>query len=72
MPEARGRALLNELTAFATQPAFVVEHVWQPGDLVMWDNRCSMHRAMPFDHERHVREMRRITVAEVLPDHPSP
>ena len=64
MPRAQGRALLDELTAWCTQPRFVVAHVWQPGDLVMWDNRCTMHRAMPFDEERHIREMRRTTVAE--------
>src|SRR5690606_7989882 len=42
MPKDQGRALLDELTAFCTQPRFVVAHVWQPGDLVMWDNRCTM------------------------------
>jgi alpha-ketoglutarate-dependent 2,4-dichlorophenoxyacetate dioxygenase len=64
MPREEGRALLDELTAFATQPRFVHAHVWQAGDLVMWDNRCTMHRAMPFDEQRYIREMRRTTVAE--------
>jgi len=66
LPREEGRALLDELTEFSTQPEFVVAHVWQPGDLIMWDNRCTMHRAMPFDEQRHVREMRRTTVAEEL------
>lgn len=64
MPREQGRALLDELTAFATQPQFVHAHVWKLGDLVMWDNRCIIHRAMPFDQERYIREMRRTTVAE--------
>jgi alpha-ketoglutarate-dependent 2,4-dichlorophenoxyacetate dioxygenase len=63
LPAAQGRALLDQLTAHATQSAYVHAHVWQPGDIVMWDNRCCMHRSRPFD-ERHVREMRRTTVAE--------
>jgi alpha-ketoglutarate-dependent 2,4-dichlorophenoxyacetate dioxygenase len=67
MPRDAGRALLDELTTFSTRPSFVYAHVWQPGDLVMWDNRCTMHRAMPFDEQRHVREMRRSTVAEDMP-----
>jgi alpha-ketoglutarate-dependent 2,4-dichlorophenoxyacetate dioxygenase len=64
MPQAKGRRLLDELTAFATRPAFVHAHVWQPGDLVMWDNGCTMHRAMPFDEAKYVRELRRTTVSE--------
>lgn len=64
MSREEGRALLDELTAFCTQPQFVVAHVWRPGDLVVWDNRCTMHRAMPYDEQRHIREMRRTTVAE--------
>jgi len=64
MPLAEGRALLDELMEFATQREFVHAHVWQPGDLLMWDNRCTMHRAMPFDEERYARELRRTTVAE--------
>jgi alpha-ketoglutarate-dependent taurine dioxygenase len=40
--------------------------VWRRGDLLMWDNRCTMHRAMPFDEAKYVRELRRTTVAEDL------
>jgi alpha-ketoglutarate-dependent taurine dioxygenase len=44
LPEAEGRALLDELVAHATQPPFVYRHRWHAGDLVMWDNRCLLHR----------------------------
>jgi alpha-ketoglutarate-dependent taurine dioxygenase len=47
MPEAEGRALLDELLAHATQDRFVYTHQWQPGDVVLWDNRCLLHRAVP-------------------------
>ncbi|MCB1739891.1 MAG: TauD/TfdA family dioxygenase [Gammaproteobacteria bacterium] len=46
MPTDAGRALLDELLAFCTRPEFVYTHHWQPGDLVMWDNRCLLHRAL--------------------------
>ena len=42
-------ALLGELSAFACQPPRVYHHQWQPGDTVIWDNRCLLHRAMPWD-----------------------
>ena len=44
-------ALLEELWAHCTQPQFLYEHVWRLGDLVMWDNRSTMHRRDPFDGE---------------------
>jgi taurine dioxygenase len=46
MNEAAGRALLDQLLAHATQPRFCYTHEWQPGDLVFWDNRCLVHRAI--------------------------
>lgn len=55
-------ALLNELTEFATQPAFVYRHRWQAGDLVIWDNRCTMHRGRPYDSHGQVRDLRRVTL----------
>lgn len=64
MPLAEGRALLAELMDFATQPRFVYRHEWQVGDLVVWDNLCTMHRGTPFDDARHPRDMRRTTVLE--------
>jgi taurine dioxygenase len=46
---AESEALLNELWAVVERPEFKWEHVWKVGDLVMWDNRCTMHRRDPFD-----------------------
>ena len=60
MPEAR--AFLRELTEHATQPQFVYAHKWRQYDLVMWDNRQTMHRVRRFD-DSLVRDMRRTTVA---------
>ena len=66
-PVEEGRALLNDLIDFATQPQFVRSVAWkQPGDLVIWDNRCTMHRATPFDDTVYRRDMRRTTVFENL------
>tara|TARA_A100001388_G_C28737448_1_gene484925 strand:- start:1024 stop:1224 length:201 start_codon:yes stop_codon:yes gene_type:complete len=48
----------------ATQPKFVYTHHWRIGDTLIWDNRCTMHRAMPFDESRFKRDMRRATVME--------
>jgi alpha-ketoglutarate-dependent 2,4-dichlorophenoxyacetate dioxygenase len=58
------RALLRELTEHATQPQFVYRHAWQLGDVVAWDNLCTMHRATPFEDTTHRRDMRRTTVRE--------
>ena len=60
VPEAR--AFLRELTEHATQRRFVYAHEWRQWDLVMWDNRVTMHRARPYDHTM-VRDMHRTTVA---------
>jgi len=60
VPEAR--AFLRELTEHATQRKFVYAHAWRQWDLVMWDNRVTMHRARPYDHTQ-VRDMHRTTVA---------
>ena len=60
VPEAR--AFLRDLVEHATQPRFVYVHRWQPFDLVMWDNRQTMHRVRRFDADT-VRDMRRTTVA---------
>ncbi len=50
-------ALLAELIGHATASGEVYSHAWRPGDLLIWDNRCTMHRATPYDFERHKREM---------------
>ena len=63
MPE--GRLLLRDLIEHATQPQFVYRHVWRPGDLVIWDNRATMHRGRPFDDAKDRRELRRVTTLDV-------
>ena len=63
-PPAEGRALLDELMAFATEPRFVYRHQWQRHDLVMWDNRCTMHRGREYDDLRYKRDMHRTTISE--------
>ncbi len=65
MPVEEGQALLRELMEFATQPQFVYRHKWQVGDLVIWDNRCTMHRATPFDAADDVRDLRRTTIIDI-------
>ena len=64
-PDAR--ALLEELTEGATQREFVYTHHWQQYDLVMWDNRRTMHRARRYEDTSEVRDMRRTTVAGEIP-----
>jgi len=64
LPIPDGRVLLAQLIEFATQREFVYSHSWRAGDLVMWDNRCTMHRATPFDEGKHVRDLRRTTVSD--------
>ena len=65
MPEDAGRALIDRLIAHCTQRQFVYTHRWRPNELVMWDNRCTMHRGRDFDDMRYVRDMRRATVSDV-------
>ena len=57
-------ALIAELTAFATQPQFVYTHKWTLGDVLMWDNMCTMHRATAFDDTKYRRDVRRTTCRE--------
>jgi alpha-ketoglutarate-dependent 2,4-dichlorophenoxyacetate dioxygenase len=66
MEEPEARMLLLDLTEHATQPQFVYTHRWTVGDLVMWDNRCTMHRAREYD-ETQVRDMHRTTVSNGVP-----
>ena len=62
-PTPEARMFIRDLTEHATSPAFVYAHKWRQGDLVMWDNRQTMHRARPFNDTGDVRDMRRTTVA---------
>lgn len=70
MPTDEARALLRELLGAATRPELVYTHRWQQGDLVMWDNRCMLHRGRPWDEDRYRRVMHRTTVAGEGPTAP--
>lgn len=61
---AESAALIEELIAFATQPRFVYAHKWRTGDVLIWDNRCTLHRGTEYDYRRHKRDMRRATINE--------
>ena len=63
LPVDEGRVLLAELLAHVTQPPFVYRHEWREGELVIWDNRCVLHRATPFDAVKFKRFMQRTTVS---------
>jgi alpha-ketoglutarate-dependent 2,4-dichlorophenoxyacetate dioxygenase len=62
-PVPEGMLLLRELIEHAAQPEFVYTHKWRKGDLVIWDNRCTMHRGRPFD-ENQRRDLRRVTTQD--------
>jgi alpha-ketoglutarate-dependent 2,4-dichlorophenoxyacetate dioxygenase len=64
-PVPDGRLLLRDLIEFATQPEFVYRHHWRVGDLVIWDNRCTMHRGRPYEDDAHPRDLRRVTTQDV-------
>jgi alpha-ketoglutarate-dependent 2,4-dichlorophenoxyacetate dioxygenase len=74
MPREEGRALLRELIEFATQPQYVFNVIYKPGDMTIWDNLCSMHRGGEYDEANHRRDMRRTTIREgaapAVPDDP--
>ena len=63
MPE--GRLLLRELTEHATERRFVHAHKWKVGDLVIWDNRCTLHRGRRYDDAAHKRDLRRVTTQDM-------
>ena len=63
VPEAR--LLLRDLAEHATQPQFIYRHSWRVGDLVIWDNRATMHRAKPFDDKKYRRELSRVTTLDL-------
>jgi alpha-ketoglutarate-dependent 2,4-dichlorophenoxyacetate dioxygenase len=65
MGDVEGRALIDELIAHATQRQFVYTHRWRVHDLVMWDNRCTMHRGTEFDDLRWKRDVQRATVCDI-------
>jgi taurine dioxygenase len=67
-PIEDGERLLKELQDFATQERFIYRHRWRPGDLVMWDNRCLLHRATDtYDMDKHRRILHRTVVRGSVP-----
>ncbi|MBV8031673.1 MAG: TauD/TfdA family dioxygenase [Betaproteobacteria bacterium] len=66
-PRPEALMLVRELMEHATQPRFVYRHKWRVNDLVIWDNRCTMHRGRPYDDKRYERDMRRATTEDVGP-----
>ena len=69
MDDAKAQQLVEELTAHATQPQFVYAHRWAIDDVVLWDNRCTMHRGRPHDPAMP-RVMRRTTAMDIGPSVP--
>lgn len=67
MPTPEALMLIRDLLEHATQPRFVYSHRWAVGDLVMWDNRCTLHRGRAYDDQRYKRDMRRVTLSDVAP-----
>jgi len=64
-PVPEGRLLLKDLIEHATRPQFVHYHEWTLGDLVIWDNRTTMHRGRPYDDKVHKRELTRVTTLDI-------
>jgi len=67
MPYAEGRAMIEELNRLAIHPDLTYEHRWTPGELLVWDNRCTMHRATAYDPATQRRVVRRCTVLGEVP-----
>jgi len=67
MDYAESRRLLDDLLAHTTRPECVFQHHWKQWDLVMWDNRCVLHRGRPWDAKTYKRVMRRTTIAGTGP-----
>jgi taurine dioxygenase len=68
MPYDEGRALIEEVNAMAVQPDLTYEHRWQVGELIVWDNRCLMHRATLYDPFTQGRVVRRCTILGEVPE----
>jgi taurine dioxygenase len=67
MPYDEGRALIDDLNARAVHPDLTYEHRWTAGELILWDNRCVMHKATPYDPATQKRVIRRCTVIGDVP-----
>jgi alpha-ketoglutarate-dependent 2,4-dichlorophenoxyacetate dioxygenase len=68
LEEEESKTLIEDLLAFATQPHFVYAHTWRQGDILIWDNRCTLHRGTEYDYLNHQRDMRRATINEAGED----
>ena len=64
-PQPEGRLLLRDLMEHATQQRFVHAHKWQVGDLVVWDNRCTLHRGTRYNDAKYRRDLRRVTTQDM-------
>jgi taurine dioxygenase len=62
MDYEEGRALIEEINVLTTPPENIYSHTWQPRECMVWDNRCTLHRATGFDEARFKRVMRRCTI----------
>lgn len=67
LPRPEALMLIRDLMEFTTQPRFTYSHNWAVGDLVLWDNRCTMHRGRAYDDKAYKRDMRRVTLSDVAP-----
>lgn len=67
MPNPEGKDLIRQLLEFTTQERFVYRHKWRVGDVLLWDNRCTLHRGTPFDKERFIRHVHRTWVRGEVP-----
>jgi alpha-ketoglutarate-dependent 2,4-dichlorophenoxyacetate dioxygenase len=67
-PRADGEKFIAELNTHIARPEFRYRHVWREADLLIWDNRCVLHRATGFDALKYRRDMRRATVNEHGPE----
>lgn len=67
MPEPEAMKLIEELIEFVTRDDFVYRHKWRVGDVLVWDNRCTLHRGTPFDTAKYVRYVRRSWVRGEVP-----
>ncbi len=68
MPEDEGLPWCRNSYAFATQERYIYVHKWRQGDIVIWDNRCTMHRATPLETDEFKRDVRRTTINEYGPE----
>jgi taurine dioxygenase len=62
VPEPVGTQLVDELVEYATQERFTYRHKWRVGDVLLWDNRCTLHTGTLFDDAKYIRQMHRLWV----------